>query len=128
PVHPEILSNTYRRHAAWSHKSDCREILSPVVVGVSGFGCGGRAEDLPSGRNSYGTPARSAMAPDRLSIQPYSHTTAPTNAAAPSHGAGPNVAGTIAIGVSVVRPTMRPAFTTPHTLSPTMSPDATSVP
>src|SRR6185437_15180084 len=65
---------------------------------------------------------------ERLSIHRYKKMTMPMNASTPNHGAGLNDSGTSAIGASVVNATMSPAFTTPHTLSPTINPDATSVP
>ena len=52
----------------------------------------------------------------------------PTKPSTPSHGAGAKFSGTSAIGASFENPTMRPALITPQMLSPTISPDATSVP
>src|SRR4026209_2855381 len=46
----------------------------------------------------------------------------------PSHGAATKLAGTKPSGASFDKPTIRPAFSTPHKLSPTIKPDATSVP
>ena len=65
---------------------------------------------------------------DRRNIHPYSNTITPTNPINPSQGAAPKSAETSAKGASVERPTIRPALITPHKLSPTIRPDATSVP
>src|SRR4051794_23577443 len=69
-----------------------------------------------------GWPAR-----DFRTIHPYSHTMIPTKPTSPSHGAGANSSGTRPIGASFENATIRPAFSTPHRLSPTISPDATNV-
>src|SRR5918912_2830795 len=68
------------------------------------------------------------MTPDRRSIHPYNHTITPTKPRTPSHGASAKLSGTIPIGASFDVPTINPALITPQMLSPTMSPDATSVP
>src|SRR3954470_3860601 len=65
---------------------------------------------------------------DLLSIHPYNHTMTPMNPSTPSHGANAKSSGTSAIGASLEKPTMSPAFSTPQMLSPTINPDATSVP
>src|SRR5688572_3163242 len=67
-------------------------------------------------------------AADFRSIQPYSHTIAPMKPSTPSHGARAKSGGRKPIGASLFSPTIRPALSTPHRLSPTMRPDATSVP
>src|SRR5689334_23590818 len=65
---------------------------------------------------------------DRRSIHPYNHTIAPMNPNTPSHGLRAKFSGTIAIGASFEKPTIKPALITPHILSPTINPDATKVP
>ena len=59
------------------------------------------------------------------SVQQEIETTKPSS---PSHGASTKSSGTIPIGASFYRLTMSPALITPHKLSPTINPDATSVP
>ncbi len=67
-------------------------------------------------------------AADRRSIHLYNKTIAPTKPSSPSHSASSKSSGTIPIGASFDRLTIRPALITPHKLSPTINPDATSVP
>jgi cyclase len=77
----------------------------------------------PSGRRRLSH----RVAVDRRTIQRYSQTTMPAKPSRPSHFAGPKSSGTSPIGASFENATMSPALSTPHRLSPTMSPDATSV-
>ena len=72
-------------------------------------------------RTSYRTAA------DRR-IHPYNQTITPTKPSSPSQGPSAKSSGTSPIGASVEKPTMRPALSTPHKLSPTINPKATSVP
>src|SRR4026209_2622182 len=64
----------------------------------------------------------------RRSIHEYSQAMTAMNTNGPSHGPGAKVSGTSPIGASFEKPTMRPALITPQILSPTINPDATSVP
>ena len=73
-------------------------------------------------------PQPKSTAAERRSIHPYSQIITPTKPSSPSHGAATNSSGTSPIGASFEKPTMRPALMTPHRLSPTINPDATSVP
>src|SRR5258706_13036152 len=52
----------------------------------------------------------------------------PTNPSSPSHGPSAKLSDTSPIGASFDKPTISPALITPHKLSPTINPDATSVP
>src|SRR5689334_19936123 len=63
----------------------------------------------------------------RLSIQRYSQAITPTKPSTPRIFAGPKSSGTSPIGASFEKATMRPALNTPHRLSPTINPEATSV-
>src|SRR5215813_8944168 len=65
---------------------------------------------------------------ERRSIHEYSRMIMPTKPITPSHGAGANSSGTRPIGASFDKPTIRPALITPQILSPTINPEATSVP
>src|SRR6266550_5330999 len=65
---------------------------------------------------------------DLRSIHPYNSTIAPTKPSTPSQGAGVKLSGTRASGASFESATINPALITPHKLSPTINPDATSVP
>src|ERR1043165_1496576 len=78
----------------------------------------------PPGKSRY----RHRGALLRCSIHQYSQMMMPATASMPSHGPRKKSSGTRPIGASFDVPTMRPALSTPHKLSPTISPDATSVP
>src|ERR1043165_2716617 len=69
-----------------------------------------------------------AFALDLRSIQPYSQIITPTKPSNPSHGPSTKSSGTNPIGASFDNATIKPALITPHKLSPTIKPDATSVP
>src|ERR1051326_9215543 len=65
---------------------------------------------------------------ERRSIHEYNKMMIPTKLITPSHGAGAKLSGTRPIGASFDKPTIRPALITPQRLSPTIKPEATSVP